>query len=244
MDQQATTSRRVVVKISGEALGGADGTGLDPRKMGKVAAEVVAAKEQDVALAVMVGGGNLLRGAELATIGFDRVTADQMGMLATAMNALALREALENLGVGVEVLAAHAIATVAQGYSPRRMLAAVTAGKVVVLAGGTGNALFTTDTAACLRAIEIGADMMVKGTKVDGVYAADPVTNPTAKRFNQITFAEVIAGRLGVMDLTAAALCEEHQLPVVVCDVAAPGALTKAVGGAKVGTRIVAEAKP
>lgn len=239
-----TAVRRVLVKLSGEALGGKPGRGLDADMLRKAAAELVAANALGVETALVVGGGNLLRGAALAGTGIRRVTADHMGMLATTMNALALRDAIEAQGAPAEVLATPAIAAVAEGYSARRALRSLAAGAVVLLAGGTGNPYFTTDTAACLRAIEIGADLMVKGTKVDGVYSADPVANPNAERFDALTFGEVMASRLGVMDLTAAALCEENRLPVVVCDVAAPGALTKAVRGDKVGTRIVSTGAP
>ena len=239
-----TAARRVLVKLSGEALGGKTGRGLDADMLRKAAGEVVAARASGTEIALVVGGGNLLRGVALAQTGIGRVTADQMGMLATTMNALALRDAVEATGAAAEVLATPAIAAVAEGYSVRKARRSLAAGAVVLLAGGTGNPYFTTDTAACLRAIEIGADLVVKSTKVDGVYSADPVANPNAERFEELTFGEVLASRLRVMDLTAAALCEENRLPVVVCDVAAPGALTKAVRGDKVGTRIVSTNAP
>ena len=232
------TVRRVLVKLSGEVLGGETG-GLDADRLRKAAAELIAVNALGVETALVVGGGNLLRGAALAKTGIARVTADHMGMLATIMNALALRDAIEAQGAAANVLTTPAIAGVAEGYSVRQARRSLAAGAVVLVAGGTGNPYFTTDTAACLRAIEIDADLVVKGTKVDGVYSADPVTNPHAEWFDQITFGEVIASRFGVMDLTAAALCEENRLPVVVCDIAVPGALTKAAHGDKVGTRIV-----
>ena len=240
-----TTTRRVLVKLSGETLGGKAGSGLDADVLRRTAQELIGAAgagpgEARVELAVVVGAGNFLRGAAAsAGAGIRRVTADHMGMLATTMNALALGDALEEQGASARVLATPAIAAVAEGYSMRRARELLAAGAVVLLAGGTGNPLFTTDTAACLRAIEISADLVVKWTKVDGVYSADPATTTRAERFDEITFAEVIAARLGVMDLTAAALCEENGMPVVVCDTGTPGALTKAVRGDKVGTRIV-----
>lgn len=232
------TVRRVLVKLSGEVLGGGT-SGLNADRLRKAAAELIAVNALGVETALVVGGGNLLRGAALAKTGIVRVTADHMGMLATIMNALALRDAIEAQGAAANVLTTPAIAGVAEGYSVRQARRSLAAGAVVLVAGGTGNPYFTTDTAACLRAIEIDADLVVKGTKVDGVYSADPVTNPHAEWFDQITFGEVMASRFGVMDLTAAALCEENRLPVVVCDIAVPGALTKAARGDKVGTRIV-----
>ena len=229
--------RRLVVKLSGEALGGAAGSGLDPAVLQRLAGEVVAAGRL-AELALVLGGGNLCRGAELAAAGVDRVTADHMGMLATVMNALAFRDALQQAGAAATLLSSHAIASVAAGYSASVARARLAAGEVVLLAGGTGNPLFTTDTAACLRALEVGAELVVKATKVDGVYSADPLSEPDAERFEQLTYRDVLARRLRVMDLTAIALCEEHALPLVVCDIDAPGTLTKVAAGAKVGTRV------
>ena len=233
--------RRVLVKLSGEALAGDAESGIDPGTLSRTAAEVAAAAATGVALSLVIGGGNLFRGAGdggLAGVGVDRITGDHMGMLATVMNALAFRDALQAQGAEAVVLSSHAIATVADGYSVRKALEYLAAGKIVLHAGGTGNPLFTTDTAACLRGIETGADLVVKATKVDGVYTADPVTDPAAERFDELTYMEVLDKRLGVMDLTAITLCREHDLPVVVCDASRPGTLTKVVGGAKVGTRI------
>lgn len=244
LGNSAAAVRRVLVKLSGEALGGRSGSGLDADMLRRTAADLIAASVAGVEVALVVGGGNLLRGAALAETGITRVTADHMGMLATIMNALALRDAIETQGAVAHVLATPAVPAVAQGYSAREARQLLAGGAVVLLAGGTGNPFFTTDTAACLRAIEIGADLVVKGTKVDGVYSADPVANPNARRYDELTFGEVLASRLGVMDLTAAALCEENGLSLVVCDIAAPGALTKAVRGEKVGTRIVCTDAP
>ena len=235
----AGSPRRVLVKLSGEMLGGETGVGVCAESLRRIAADVIAASADGVELAVVVGGGNLVRGTALQRTGMGRISADQMGMLATTMNALALQDALEAQGKAAAAYTAHAIATVMEGYSAAKARAALATGAVTLLAGGTGNPLFTTDTAACLRAVEVGASLVVKGTKVDGVYTADPVVEPTANRYETLTFAELLARRLTVIDRTAATLCEQHGLSLVVCDLAAPGALTKAVRGAKVGTRIV-----
>ena len=228
-----------MVKLSGEGLAGDAGLGIDPATLKETAAEVAAAA-RDAQVSLVVGGGNLIRGADggLAAVGVGRVTGDHMGMLATFINALALRDALLALGTQAVVLASHPISTVAEGYSVQKALDHLAAGRVVLHAGGTGNPLFTTDTAACLRGIETGADLIVKATKVDGVYSADPVSDPDAERFDELTYMEVLDRRLGVMDLTAVTLCREHGMPVVVCDATRPGTLTRIVRGAKVGTRI------
>lgn len=231
---------RVLIKLSGEALAGRAGFGIDPATLGGAAAEIAAAAA-GVQMSLVVGGGNLFRGASdtgLGNVGLNRVTGDHMGMLATAINALAIRDALAALGTPAVVLAAHDIPTIAEGYAVEKALGHLASGTVVVHAGGTGNPLFTTDTAACLRGIETGAELVVKATKVDGVYSADPLTDPGAERFDELTYRDVLERRLGVMDLTAITLCREHDLPVVVCDPTRPGTLTKIVRGAKVGTRI------
>ena len=230
-------AKRLVVKLSGEALGGAAGAGIDAGVLRRLADEVAAAAKA-AELAVVIGGGNLCRGAAMATAGIERVTADHMGMLATIINALALRDALRAAGAAATLLSSHAIASVARGYSAAAARERLAAGEVVLLAGGTGNPLFTTDTAACLRGIEIGADLVVKATKVDGVYSADPVAQPDAERYERLSYRQVLAQRLAVMDMTAITLCEEHALPLVVCDIGAPGTLTKVVAGAKVGTLV------
>lgn len=231
---------RMLLKLSGEALGGPAGVGIDAAVLERTAVDVadVAASGTDVA--VVVGGGNLVRGAELEAAGLDRISGDHMGMLATVMNALAFRDALLRVGRAARILAAHAIPSIAPGYSVEAARASLAGGEVVVLAGGTGNPLFTTDTAACLRAVEIGAHAVVKATKVDGVYSADPEEDRRAQRLPELTYREVLDRRLRVMDLTAITLCEEHGLPVVVCDVGEPGALTRVARGDKVGTRITA----
>ena len=242
-NRSSAAPRRMLVKLSGEALGGAGGTGIDAGVLRYMAGQVAAAAaETEVAL--VIGAGNLFRGAELAAAGLDRIVADHMGMLGTIMNALAFRDALSRLDVQADVLSAHAIASVVEGYSPRQARRLLARNNVLLLAGGTGNPLFTTDTAACLRGIEIGADVVVKATKVDGVYSDDPLANPAARRYDELTYADVLAQRLRVMDLTAIALCQEHGLPLLVCDIGEAGALTKIAGGAKVGTRIWAGSQP
>ena len=229
---------RMLLKLSGEALGGPTGVGIDATVLQRTAADVAEVAASGTEVAVVVGGGNLVRGAELEASGLDRITGDHMGMLATVMNALAFRDALVRAGCAARVLAAHAIPSIVPGYSIEAARASLARGEVVVLAGGTGNPLFTTDTAACLRAIEVGADAVVKATKVDGVYSADPEEDRRAERLPELTYREVLDRRLRVMDLTAITLCEEHSLPVVVCDVAERGALTCVARGDKVGTRI------
>lgn len=231
---------RILVKLSGEGLAGDAGFGIDPAALEATATEIAAAATV-VQLSLVVGGGNLFRGSSddgLAAVGLDRVTGDHMGMLATLMNALALRDALFEIGTDAVVLASHEIPSVAEGYSLERTLGHLDAGKVVVHGGGTGNPLFTTDTAACLRGIEIGAEVIIKATKVDGVYSADPLSDPGAERFDELTYMEVLDKQLKVMDLTAITLCREHGMPVVVCDATRPGTLTRIVRGDKVGTRI------
>ena len=229
---------RMLVKLSGEALGGATGVGIDAAVLERTASDIAEVAASGTDVAVVVGGGNLVRGSELEAAGLDRITGDHMGMLATVMNALAFRDALVRAGRAARILAAHAIPSIVPGYAIEVARASLAAGEVVVLAGGTGNPLFTTDTAACLRAIEVRAHAVVKATKVDGVYSADPEEDQRAQRLPELTYREVLDRRLRVMDLTAITLCEEHGLPVVVCDVAEPGALTRVARGDKVGTRI------
>lgn len=230
--------RRMLLKLSGEALGGPSGIGIDATVLERTASAVAEVAASGTDVATVVGGGNLVRGAELAAAGLDRVTGDHMGMLATVMNALAFRDALVRAGRAARVLSAHAIASIVAGYSIEAARASLARGEILVLAGGTGNPLFTTDTAACLRAIEVGAHAVVKATKVDGVYSADPEEDLQAQRLPELTFRDVLERRLRVMDLTAVTLCAEHDLPIIVCDVGEPGALTRVARGEKVGTRI------
>ena len=232
-------ARRIVVKLSGEVLGGSSGLGIDADVLRRTAVEVVAAAEK-AQIAVVVGGGNFVRGASTVA-GVERVTGDHMGMLATMMNALAFRDALRSLGAAAEALSSCAVASMVDGYSVGKADELLDAATVLLLAGGTGNPLFTTDTAACLRGVELGADLVVKATKVDGVYSTDPQHDPSAVRFDTLSHMDVVERRLRVMDLTAITLCEEHDLSIVVCDIGEPGTLTKVAAGAKVGTWIGSE---
>jgi uridylate kinase len=230
--------QRLLLKLSGEALAGSDGFGIEPAALEVLACEIrdlVAAGGQ---LGIVLGAGNLMRGAALQAAGMDRVAADHIGMLATVMNGLAFRELLERSGVAAELFCAFAIPGIVQGYRRDLAVAALEAGRVAIFAGGTGNPLFTTDTAACLRGIEIAADVVLKATTVDGVYSADPKVEPDAVRYTDLSYHEVLAQELGVMDLSAICLCRDHQMPLIVFDMHAKGALTAIVNGDKVGTRI------
>lgn len=230
---------RLLLKLSGEALGSAaDGTGIEPATVTDLCVELAAFVKAGGQLGIVVGGGNLLRGATLAAAGVERVSADHMGMLATVMNGIALSSMLRKQGVETALFAATPIAGIAPGYSSEVAMAALNAGKVCLFTGGTGNPLFTTDTAACLRAIEVQADLVLKATKVDGVYSADPQLDPSATRFESLTYAEVLEQNLAVMDLTAICLCQEHEMPLVVFDMAHRGALRGIIDGQAVGTRI------
>ena len=230
--------RRILVKLSGEALMGDSDYGIDPAFLKRLASEIAAVRELGVEVAVVIGGGNLFRGAGLARAGMDRVTADQMGMLATVMNSLALQDALESIGVFVRVLSAVRINQVCEDYIRRRAVRHLEKGRVCIFAAGTGNPFFTTDTAASLRAIEIEADLLLKATKVDGVYDSDPVVNPQARRYDRLTFDQVLDGRLNVMDATAIVLCRDNRLPLRVFDLNEAGALVRVARGEDVGTLV------
>ena len=230
---------RLLLKLSGEALAGGAAGGIDAQVLDGLAARIGEARQLGARIAVVLGGGNLFRGARLAEVGIDRVTADHMGMLATCMNGLALRDALARHGVPARAWSGLAVAGVLPGHDPDAVRAALEGNEVAILTGGTGNPYFTTDTAACLRALEVRAELMLKATKVDGVYTADPVSDPQAARFDELTFDEALARDLRVMDATALCLCRDNGLPVVVFNINAPDALTRIVSGDKVGTRIV-----
>ena len=230
---------RFLLKLSGEALAAGAAAGIDPATLNRLAAQIGDARQAGARIAVVVGGGNLFRGARLAAAGMDRVTADRMGMLATCMNGLAMRDALVRLGVPAGIWSGLAVAGVLPAFDAVAAGAALERGEVAILTGGTGNPFFTTDTAACLRALELNANLVLKATKVDGVYSADPVAEPDAERFDELTFDEALERRLGVMDATALCLCREHDLPVVVFDINAQDALTRIASGDKVGTRIL-----
>lgn len=229
---------RLLLKLSGEALGGESGQGIEPAVLDHFCRQIKHAIESGIELGVVLGGGNLFRGAALAGAGMDRVVGDRMGMLATVMNALALGDFLTRQGIGNQVYTATGIPGVAPAYERDQALADLRQGKVAILSGGTGNPLFTTDTAACLRGIELQADAVLKATNVDGVYSADPKLDPQAQRYRTISFDDVLAKQLAVMDLTAIVLCRDHQMPIVVFDVGADGALVAISEGADVGTRV------
>jgi uridylate kinase len=230
--------RRVLLKLSGEALAGEQGFGIDPGRAVDIAQRVRAVHEMGVDVAIVIGAGNLWRGREGLNRGMDQATADYMGMLATVMNALALMDALETLGVVTRVQSAIEMRSVAEPYIRRRAIRHLEKGRVVILGGGTGNPYFTTDTAAALRATEIGADVLIKATKVDGVYDSDPKRNPNAKRFEHITYLDAISQRLQVMDSTALTLCMENKLPILVLNLWDETALARALRGEPVGTLV------
>lgn len=230
--------KRILLKLSGEALQGDHLFGIDSGKLSRIAQEIAGATELGVQVAVVIGGGNLIRGADLCAGGFDRISADQMGMLATVINGLALRGALENNSIPVTLMSAFAVPSIADQYDRSRAQAKLEQGRVLILSAGTGNPLVTTDSAAALRGIEIGADIVLKATKVDGVFTDDPIKNPKAERYQQLTYEEVISKRLGVMDLTAILLCQDHGLPLRVFNMNRQGALKKIMLGEDIGTVI------
>jgi uridylate kinase len=230
--------QRVLLKLGGEALAGAGGVGINPIKAQEVATKIKAVKELGVEIGVVVGAGNLWRGKEGMDHGMDRATADHMGMLATVMNALALRDALEQLGVVTRVQTAIEMRNVAEPYIRLRALRHMEKGRVVIFGAGTGNPYFTTDSAGALRALEINADLLIKATKVDGVYAEDPRVNPAARRYSELTFIEALNLKVGVMDSTALSLCMDNDLPIVVADLWQPHAIERIVLGEAVGTLI------
>jgi uridylate kinase len=240
MSDSPVQYRRVLLKLSGEALMGELDYGIEPAVIQRLAAEIATAREKDVEIAIVIGGGNIFRGAGLARAGMDRVTGDYMGMLATVMNALAIQDALESHGVFARVMSALQIHEVCEDYIRRRAVRHLEKGRVVILAAGTGNPFFTTDTAASLRAIEIGADVLLKATKVDGVYDADPVGNPDAKRYETVSFDKVLADKLMVMDATAIVMCRDNDLPLRVFDLTRANALVQAMSGDDIGTLVTA----
>lgn len=229
---------RILLKLSGEALMGDQEGGIKPEILQRVAAEIVEIQTGGTQVALVIGGGNLFRGAGLAAAGMDRVRGDQMGMLATVMNALAMQDAIEQLGVSCKVMTALAIDQLGEPFSAHQARAHLAAGSVVICAAGTGSPFFTTDTAASLRAVELQADLLLKATKVDGVYDSDPMKNPSAKRYDTLTFDAAIEQQLGVMDLTAMVMCRDNHLPLRVFDMFAAGALRSIVHGDSVGTLV------
>ncbi len=233
--------RRVLLKLSGEALMGQGRHGIDPAVAQRLASEIHTVASQGTQLGLVIGGGNILRGAGLASQGMNRVSGDHMGMLATVMNSLAMQDAIEKTGTDCRVMSALTIDQVCEPYSTRQAVRHLEQGRVVIFAAGTGSPFFTTDSAASLRAIEIGADIMLKATKVDGVYTADPVTNPDATLYKRISYDEALAQKLGVMDATALVLCSEHKMPLRVFNVFEAGQLGRIVDGQDIGTLVQQE---
>ena len=240
MTESPLRDRRVLLKLSGEALMGELDYGIEPGVIQRIAAEIAAARDQGVEIAIVIGGGNIFRGAGLARAGMDRVTGDYMGMLATVMNALAIQDALESKGVFARVMSALQVHEVCEDYIRRRAVRHLEKGRVVIMAAGTGNPFFTTDTAASLRAIEIGADVLLKATKVDGVYDDDPASNPDANRYTTVSYDTVIEDKLSVMDATAVVMCRDNGLPLRVFDLTRADALVQAMTGDDVGTLVSA----
>lgn len=230
--------KRILLKLSGESLMGEQGYGIDAKRLNDYAGQVAEIAAMGVQIGIVIGGGNIFRGLSGASKGFDRYKGDQMGMLATVINALALASALNAIGTKARVLTAIRMEPVGEYYSKPRAMEALNAGEVVILAGGTGNPYFTTDTGSALRGIEIEADVMLKGTRVDGVYTADPEKDPTATRFDKISFDEVYTRGLKIMDLTATAMCKENKLPVLVFNMDVKGNLKKVLSGDKIGTLV------
>lgn len=229
---------RVLLKLSGESLAGANGTGIDTERLGDYARQITEIAQSGVQVAIVIGGGNIFRGLSGAAKGFDRVKGDQMGMLATVINSLALSSALEAEGQPAKVFTAINMFPVGEHYSKWKAIEALNDGCVAIIAGGTGNPFFTTDTGSALRGIEVEADVMLKGTRVDGIYTADPEKDPTATKFSEISYDEVYTRGLKVMDLTATALCKENGLPIVVFDMDTVGNLAKVIAGEPIGTLV------
>ena len=234
--------RRIVLKLSGEALAGSQGYGIDPPVLDRVGEEVRAVTELGVQVAIVIGGGNIFRGIAASAAGMDRATADYMGMLATIINSLALQDALEKAGLQTRVLSAIEMRAVAEPYIRRRAIRHLEKGRVVIFAAGTGNPFFTTDTAGALRAVEIGADAIIKATKVDGIYTADPKLDRNARRLERVTYIEVLNQGLGVMDTTAISLCMDNKLPIVVFDLTQAGNIKRLVLGEPVGSIVSSSA--
>ncbi len=228
--------KRVLLKLSGEVLMGDTAFGIDPDTINRLAKELIEVQQAGVELAIVIGGGNIFRGNMGTASGMDRASADYMGMLATMMNGIALQDAIERQGADVRVISALQVKEVAEPYIRRRAVRHLEKGRILIFAAGTGNPYFTTDTAASLRAMEIQADAVLKGTKVDGVYTADPAKHTDAKRYDTLTFTEALTRRLGVMDATAMSLCRDNQMPIVVFDVTTPGQMLKVVFGQGIGT--------
>lgn len=232
---------RVLLKLSGESLAGAQGYGIDPQTITTIAKEIREVVEQGVQLALVIGGGNIFRGVAASSQGMDRASADHMGMLATMINSLAMQDALEKIGVATRVQSAIAMQQVAEPYIRRRAIRHLEKGRVVIFGCGTGNPYFTTDTAASLRAMEINAQAILKGTKVDGIYTADPKKDATATKLPKLTYIDVLKKGLQVMDATATSLCMDNNLPIIVFDLTTPGNIIKVISGEEIGTIVQGE---
>ena len=230
--------KRILLKLSGEALLGSAEYGIDPKVIHRLARETLDVRKLGVEIGIVIGGGNIFRGEGLAATGMDRVTGDHMGMLATVINALAFQDALEKIGAHVRVMSAIKINEVCEDYIRRRAVRHLEKGRIAIFAAGTGNPFFTTDSAAALRAIEIGADLLLKATKVDGVYTADPKKDRTAKRFEKLSYDQVIERKLAVMDTAAIALCRDHKLPLRIYDMSREGDLMRIMRGETIGTLV------
>jgi uridylate kinase len=237
-DPEGLKYKRILLKLSGEALMGETSFGIDPNVIKQIAAEIQMLDQAGAEIAVVLGAGNFFRGSGLAAAGMDRVTADHMGMLGTVMNSLALQDSLEQLGMFARVMSAIVINEVCEDYIRRRAIRHLEKGRVVIFAAGTGNPFFTTDSAASLRAVEINAELLIKATKVDGVYSADPMLDKTATRYDSLKYDEVIERKLGVMDTTAVVLCRENNMPLRVLDMMNEGALMRAAKGQNEGTLV------
>lgn len=233
--------KRVLVKLSGESLGGENGSGISPQEVHGIAKQIAEIRDLGVEIVIVIGGGNIFRGYQGSKQGIERVTGDYMGMLATVINSLALQDALEKNGVETRVQTAIAIAQVAETFIRRKAIRHLELGRVVIFGAGTGNPYFSTDTAAALRANEIGAEVILKATKVDGIYDSDPMTNPKAKRYKTIDFSEALNKRLKVMDSTAFSLCMDNDMPIIVFDIFKPHNLKKVIMGQTVGTLVTSE---
>ncbi|MEO8804045.1 MAG: UMP kinase [Rudaea sp.] len=230
--------KRILLKLSGEALLGEADYGIDPKVLQRLARETIQVQQAGVQVGIVIGGGNIFRGEGLAATGMDRVTGDHMGMLATVINALAMQDALEKLGARVRVMSAIKINQVCEDFIRRRAIRHLEKGRIAIFAAGTGNPFFTTDSAAALRAIEIGAELLLKATKVDGVYSADPKTDSNAKRFEKLSYEDVIQRNLRVMDTSAIALCRDHKIPLRIYDLSREGNLMRIVNGEPIGTLV------
>ncbi|MBO8437801.1 MAG: UMP kinase [Bacteroidetes bacterium] len=230
--------KRILLKLSGESLMGEKGFGIDENRLASYARQIKEVSDSGAEIGIVIGGGNIFRGLSGTSKGFDRVRGDQMGMLATVINSLALQSALTAIGKEAQLLTAVNMYPIGEHYSKHKAIQSLKEGKVVIMAGGTGNPYFTTDTASALRGVEIEADVMLKGTRVDGIYTADPEKDKNAVKFDKITYDEIYARNLRIMDLTATTLCRENSLPIIVFDMDTPGNLAKVVSGENIGTLV------